>query len=157
MLVPAVYSDSPQRAKQPGLGLTTQEHPGASMASHRKDKMADNKYGDIYTEDEVVEIVRLAKTEVLNLVKSGSSDDEIDERFSEGNIREVARTEIERVFHPGEPLFVLRGQDKRALGAVRWYRDHQWPGSKNDHIDSIDEALARFEAYRKLGSMKEPD
>ena len=48
-------------------------------------------------------------------------------RFNEADIREVARTEIERKFMPGEPLFILRGQDRRALGAVRWYRDHQWP------------------------------
>ena len=121
--------------------------------------MADNKYGELYTEDEVVKIVQMAVQSMIELV--GNSDItnglDIDGHFSEGNIREVARTEIERVFHPGEPLFVLRGQDKRALGAVRWYRDHQWPGSKHDHIDSIDEALARFEAYRKLGRMKEPD
>ena len=120
--------------------------------------MADNKYGEIYTEDEVVKVVQLAVVEVLKLCKVDKAwEDDINGRFSEGNIREVARTEIDRVFHPGEPLFILRGQDRRALGAVRWYRDHQWPGSKPDHIESIDEALARFEAYRQLGSMKEPD
>lgn len=121
--------------------------------------MADNKYGEIYTEDEVVQVVRLAIQSMVELV--GNSDItngvDIDGHFSEGNIREVARTEIPRTFHDGEPIFILRGQDKRALGAVRWYRDHQWPGSKPEHIDSIDEALARFEAYRKLAATKEPD
>jgi hypothetical protein len=119
--------------------------------------MADGKYGEIYTEDEVVKIVQLAVNSVLDLVEEEVEDDEILERFSDANIREVARTDIERKFHPGEPIFILRGQDKRAMGAVRWYRDHQWPNATQDHLDSVDSALQHFDAYRGIGHMKEPD
>jgi hypothetical protein len=120
--------------------------------------MADNKYGEIYTEDELVQVVKMAVDQARALVDAGEPEDFIDAHFTEGNIREVARTEIERVFgKPGEPLFILRGQDKRALGAVRWYRDHQWPNATNDHIEKIDDAVALFEEYRKVGVMKEPD
>jgi len=119
--------------------------------------MADNKYGEIYTENEVVEIVQMAVDGVLKLIREGESEDEIKLRFNDGDIREVARTEIDRIWKAGEPLFILRGQDRRALGAVRWYRDHQWPNAEREHLEAIDEAVARFEAYRKIGVMKEPD
>jgi len=120
--------------------------------------MPDNKYGEIYTEDEVVKIVEMAVQAVIDWSADGKgSVEEIWSSFSEGNIREVARTDIERRFLPGEPLFILRGQDRRALGAVRWYRDHQWPSADKEHLDRIDEALARFEAYRKVAATKEPD
>ena len=120
-------------------------------------KIADNKYGELYTEDELVQVVRMAVEETIGLCESGETDDMVWERFTEGNIREVARTEIERKFKPGEPLFILRGQDRRALGAVRWYRDHQWPNATQEHLESIDEALAFFESYRKMAGTKEPD
>lgn len=119
--------------------------------------MADNKYGEIYTEDELIEVVQMAVDAVLGLVNSGEDHNEIKLRFNEADIREVARSDIDRKFLPGEPLFVLRGKDRRALGAIRWYRDHQWPNATPEHLDGIDEALARFEAYRKLAATKEPD
>jgi hypothetical protein len=119
--------------------------------------MADNKYGEIYTEDEVVQLVQMAVKEVLKGIREGNDEAVINDVFNEGDIREVARTEIERKFLPGEPLFILRGQDKRALGAVRWYRDHQWPNATQEHIDKVDDAVALFEEYRKVGAMKEPD
>jgi len=122
--------------------------------------MADNKYGEVYTEDELVALVTLAVDEVIRLnTDDGEDFEEIRSRFTDGNIREVARTEIERVFGAGEPLFILRGKDRRALGAIRWYRDHQWPNATKQHLDSIDEAVAFFESYRKLeaSKMKEPD
>lgn len=119
--------------------------------------MADNKYGEIYTEDELVQVVQMAVKEALRAVHDGHTDDVIIDTFNEGDIREVARTEVERKFLPGEPLFILRGQDRRALGAVRWYRDHQWPNATTEHIEKIDDAVALFEEYRKVGAMKEPD
>ena len=119
--------------------------------------MADNKYGELYTEDEVVKLVQMAVDASLSFVNNGEASSEVKERFNEGDIREVARTEISRVFHPGEPLFVLRGQDRRALGAVRWYRDHQWPNATQEHLNNIEEALAFFEQYRKIAGTKEPD
>jgi hypothetical protein len=119
--------------------------------------MADNKYGEIYTEDELVQVVQMAVTSTLEMVANGVDKPEIMLSFNEGDIREVARTEIERVWKPGEPLFILRGQDRRALGAVRWYRDHQWPNADQEHLNRIDEALAYFDQYRKLAGTKEPD
>lgn len=119
--------------------------------------MADNKYGELYTEDEVVQLVKMAVESAVNFMDNGESPDDVLERFTDADIREVARTDIERKFHPGEPLFVLRGQDKRALGAVRFYREHQWPSATQEHLNSVDAAVERFEAYRNLGHMKEPD
>jgi hypothetical protein len=119
--------------------------------------MADNKYGEIYTEDELVEVVQMAVDGVLKLVKDGEDENEIKLRFNDGDIREVARTEIDRHWLAGEPLFILRGKDRRALGAVRWYRDHQWPNAESEHLERIDDAVALFEEYRKVGVMKEPD
>lgn len=118
---------------------------------------ADNKYGELYTEDEVVRIVQIAVDSALEYATNGDEPREIRAMFSDGNIREVARADINRMFLPGEPLFVLRGQDRRAIGAIRWYRDHQFPSARPEHLDSIDEALARFEAYRNLAGTKEPD
>ena len=119
--------------------------------------MADNKYGEIYTEDEVVQIVQLAVQDAVHSVSNGENPEEVKARFTEGDIREVARTDLNRKFKPGEPLFILRGQDRRALGAVRWYRDHQWPNSDPAHLERIDEAVAFFEQYRKMAGTKEPD
>ena len=118
---------------------------------------ADGKYGEIYTEDELVSVVRMAVNSALEFVNNGEPTKQVLDRFNEGNIREVARTEIDRRFHPGEPIFILRGQDKRALGAVRFYRDHQWPNASQEHLNSIDRAVEHFEAYRTVGHMKEPD
>jgi histidinol phosphatase-like PHP family hydrolase len=118
---------------------------------------ADMKYGEIYTEDEVVKIVQMAVEDAVISVARGENHEEVRERYTEGNIREVARTDIDRIFHPGEPLFILRGQDRRALGAIRFYREHQWPNATKEHLDSIDDAVELFEAYRKVGHMKEPD
>ena len=119
--------------------------------------MADGKYGEVYTEDEVVAIVKMAVDDAVASVVSGENPEEVKSRFTEGDIREVARTDIKRVFHPGEPIFVLRGQDKRALDTVKFYREHQWPNATKEHLDSIDDAVEHFEAYRNLGHMKEPD
>jgi hypothetical protein len=119
--------------------------------------MADNKYGELYSEDELVKVVEMAVQAVIDLCANGEDTNEIWGRFSEANIREVARADIERSWKPGEPLFVLRGQDRRALGAIRWYRDHQFPSAPQEHLDKIDEAVARFEAYRKMAATKEPD
>lgn len=119
--------------------------------------MADNKYGEVYTEDELVQVVQMAVDSTLKMVANDVDFNEIKLTFNDGDIREVARTDIERTWKPGEPLFILRGQDRRALGAVRWYRDHQWPNAEQDHLDRIDEAVAFFESYRKLSGTKEPD
>jgi hypothetical protein len=119
--------------------------------------MADGKYGELYTEDEVVKIVQMAVDDATASVAAGENAEEVKSRFTEGDIREVARTDLDRVFHPGEPIFVLRGQDKRALDTVNYYRQHQWPNATQEHLDSIDNAIEHFTAYRDLGHMKEPD
>lgn len=119
--------------------------------------MADGKYGEVYTEDEVVKIVQMAVDDAIASVVAGENSEEVKSRFTEGDIREVARTDLDRVFHPGEPLFILRGQDKRALSTVEFYRQHQWPNATEDHLNSIDNAIEHFKAYRDLAHTKEPD
>ena len=131
--------------------------PRLYCRSKKVSKIADNKYGELYTEDELVKIVQMAVASALEFSNDGETPEQVKERFSDPDIREVARTDIDRKFNPGEPLFILRGQDRRALGAIRWYRDHQWPNATQEHLDSIEEAVAFFEQYRKLAGTKEPD
>ena len=119
--------------------------------------MADTKYGEVYTEEELITVVQMAVVSVLEAVSNGEADEDIKRQFTAGEICQVARNDIDRKFSPGEPLFILRGQDKRALGAVRWYRDHQWPSATQDHLSNIDKAVEHFEAYRQIGPVKEPD
>ena len=62
-------------------------------------------------------------------------------------------------FPPDEPTFTLRARDKRALAALRYYRDHQSPIAPTNHLDGIEAAYRNFDdfAINNRELMKEPD
>lgn len=97
------------------------------------------KYGRLFTEDDVRSMLEAYEETGHNfddLVQSG--------RFT---------------FPEDEPLFVLRAQDKRALGAIRYYQDHQNPRASIAHLNNIERAVRAFEDFRfhKADRLKEPD
>lgn len=105
--------------------------------------MADNKYGRIFTEEDVHQIVRHA-------VEFEFSSEEDLTDFLEG---------FEGKFPKDEPTFTLRAQDRRAISAIRFYSDHQSPKVSMKHEESIDDTLAEFDRWRKENPdrLKEPD
>lgn len=105
--------------------------------------MADSKYGNIFTEGEVRQIVQECAEQ------GWGSESELDE-FLSG---------FRRKFPPEEPTFTLRARDRRALGAVRFYADNQSLNAPQNHLAGVDRAVSDFEAYRRNnpGEMKEPD
>lgn len=101
--------------------------------------MADRKYGRIFTEADVYHMF-----------------------FTIGIGQEEASSIIDDTktkFPPDEPVFVLRGQDRRALGAIHFYRDHQAHDARTFHLEGIDKAVADFEKFRRdnLDKMKDPN
>jgi hypothetical protein len=109
--------------------------------------MADDKYGRIFTEEDVLKIVSGF------LGAAG-------QRFDAEDIRERIG-DIEGFFPSDEPLFILRGQDKRALGCVRNYRTMAVYGVKvsREFEKGLDAAVAAFEQFRidNPDRMKDPD
>jgi len=99
----------------------------------------DNKYGRIFTEEDVKRLLQ------------------DDRYFVSGRPVEEILDEFEGKFPKNEPVFVLRGQDKRAIGALRYYRDHQDPRAPLSHLDSVDKAYDRFSDFRIHHETKEPD
>ncbi len=118
--------------------------------------MADNKYGRIFTENDVLAII----SRVANTKETRGID-------PEQLLREVLECdgpfddydELRLKFDADEPLFILRGRDKRAAGAIMHYRDHQSPSAPHNHTAAIDAAFLAFNTYRQEhpGMMKEPD
>lgn len=107
--------------------------------------MPDSKYGRIFTESDVQKLLQLA---------TGEEDFDL-----AGHLATADEMGISFKFPEDEPMFVLRARDKRALGAIRFYADHQNPRAPQNHIDGIDKALDAFEHYRHWQSnkMKDPD
>jgi len=101
----------------------------------------DKKYGRLFTEDDVRTLVEVAM----------SLDEEI-------NIQTFI-DEFEGKFPVDEALFLLRAQDKRALGAIRFYYDHQSPRANQGHLDAIQHAIDSFDKFRlkNVERVKEPD
>lgn len=100
--------------------------------------MSDNKYGNLYTEDDVKKIVQHCMEQEIQ------GDDELME------IIERLRADDGLKFMAGEPLFVLRGKDRLALAAVRCYLE-RCEGSQHvpaAHIDSVVTAVHGFECFR---------
>jgi hypothetical protein len=110
--------------------------------------LAENKYGQLYTEADVVAI--------LDFVL-----EDLDSPLTVGDYMEAVRAGEAGTlkFPPDEPTFVLRGQDKRALAAVRFYRDHQNPRASFLHSNGVEKAMTAFEKFRVVHNdrLKEPD
>lgn len=111
--------------------------------------MADNKYGRVFAESDVAKILEWVE-ENTNPASAIDYDGIIESMDEEG---------VRFKFEPDEPLFILRGHDKRAIGAIKFYSDHQSPRAPVNHLDAIDKALQAFIDYREAnpGKLKEPD
>jgi erythromycin esterase-like protein len=110
--------------------------------------VADNKYGRVFTESDVEKI--------LEWFEEQGEGQPLDlEAALEGMDGQGVRFK----FEADEPLFILRGHDRRAVGAIRFYQDHQHPRTPQNHTDAIASAVAAFDRYREEnpGKLKEPD
>jgi hypothetical protein len=103
--------------------------------------MADNKYGNLYTREDVIDIFK---------------------KILDDDILDSDKKAIDA--HQGKlsgdmPVMVLLGQDRRALGAVKFYQGNQSPDASQHHLDLIDKTVGDFEVWRTDHSftMKEPD
>jgi hypothetical protein len=97
----------------------------------------DNKYGRVFTQGDVEKIfewiVAQGEGQPLNLGMTLESMDDEGVRFK---------------WNANEPIFVLRGQDRTAEAAIRFYREHQRPSAPPDHLDAIDSAVDSFREFR---------
>jgi hypothetical protein len=109
----------------------------------------DNKYGRIFTASDVEKILEW----VEDNTNSASNID------CDGILEAMDEEGVRFKFDVDEPLFVLRGRDKRAAGAIMHYRDHQAPSAPDNHTEAIQRAFRAFNDYREThpGMMKEPD
>src|SRR5436190_14751506 len=106
--------------------------------------MSDIKYARVFTQEDVLAIVR----ECMESNAMGTDDTQTIIDSFEGR------------FPVDEPQFVLRGQDRMALGTVRHYRELcDVRGVSNEHRDGVDEAISDFESFRvdNPDRMKDPD
>jgi len=104
--------------------------------------VSDNKYGRIFTASDVQKI----------LDATGGGD--------LGHILEAMDAQDVRFKWPvDEPLFILRGRDKRARGAVRFYADHQSAQAPFNHMNAVEAAYRAFDTYADANPhlLKEPD
>jgi hypothetical protein len=118
----------------------------------------DNKYGRIFTEADVISILEHAVSQLAS--DEFDTPEAVDEEAA--NLLDEAvgpGTDLRLKFDKDEPLFILRGRDKRAIGAIKFYSEHQSPRAPVNHLDAIDKALQAFIDYRESspGQMKEPD
>jgi hypothetical protein len=117
--------------------------------------MSDNKYGRIFTEDDVREMINSAV--FVGIEVAEESDDP--QHFNGDAVFDAVSTGFTTRFPEDEPVFVLRARDKRALAALRYYRDHQSQNAPTNHLDGIEKAYKDFDDFatnhREL--MKEPD
>lgn len=104
--------------------------------------MPDSKYGRVFIENDVIAILEAA----------GNED-------GEDTLNKVVEDVRLKFNDETEPLFVLRGRDKRALAAVRYYRDNQSSSAPQNHLDGCDKAVRQFEEFRSMSpeQMREPD
>lgn len=112
--------------------------------------MADLKYGRLFTLEDVQRIVDY-------VAFSDAHDDGPDVGNVLADMESDGKPPMK--FPADEPLFLLRAQDKRAIGAVRFYSDHQSPRAPMQHIERIDDAVSDFESFRLRNPerTKEPD
>jgi hypothetical protein len=111
--------------------------------------MADNKYGRVFTEGDVEKILEWVE-------ENTNSASNID---FDGILTGMDEDGVRFKFEPDEPIFILRGHDRRAIAAIRHYQDHQSPRAPQNHVDAIASAVAAFDRYREEnpGKLKEPD
>jgi hypothetical protein len=108
--------------------------------------MTDNKYGRLFTRDDVEKIVNLVR--------------KFDEESGSRVDLDLVISDNAFTFPADEPLFVIRAKDQLGLAQVRNYGTLcRARGCKAAHLDGIDRAERDFEAFRREHSdrMKKPD
>lgn len=105
--------------------------------------MTDRKYGRVFTEDDVRQIVQWA----------------IENEIETETELSAYLGEFEGKFPADEPTFTLRARDQRAIGALAFYRSHQSHTAPANHLDGIQAAVNDFDRYREENRelMREPD
>jgi len=108
----------------------------------------DSKYGRLFTENDVIELMSQAAKAYVGI-----------ERGPSVNQIMYIIADFEGKFPEDEPNFLLRAQDRWALGALRHYQQHQFKDASQDHLDNIDNAVVAFEQFRLNNNdrMKNPD
>jgi hypothetical protein len=118
--------------------------------------MTDLKYGRIFTEDDVRQIVNAAVYAGIELAETGDEEDTRD--FHGDAIYDAVVSGLNLKFPEHEPLFVLRGQDSTATATLSSYR---WAcveaGSPQSHIDAIDAVIESFTNWQAKHEPKVPD
>lgn len=100
--------------------------------------MADNKYGRLFTEDDLRNVVQKA------MEQSITGDDGLDkilvQMYEDG----------EFTFGKDEPLFALRGQDKLAVQAISDYGSiSSANGVHQDQQHAVQKALDQFKVWQR--------
>ena len=103
-------------------------------------RVMDSKYGQLYTTDDMIAFARIVVESNLNREDLEDGVDELLDHF-EGR------------FPKDEPLFLLRGQDRRALNAVRNYRTMTaYSGSTEpsaEFLAGLDATVVHFEDFKE--------
>lgn len=111
--------------------------------------MSDSKYGRIFTEQDVLDFVQ------STLQAYFGENARIDHEAVKGRL-----AQFEGRFPQDEPIFVLRGQDRKALAGIRAYNLACTPEtSPMEHLEAITNAIDLFERFRidNPDRMKHPD
>jgi hypothetical protein len=117
----------------------------------------DRKYGRMFTMSDVLAIIEL----VANTKEVRGIDPE--QIFTEIETCDGPFLDMEAPprfkFDKDEPTFTLRARDKRAVGAIKFYEDHQSPRAPVNFLEGIEAARRDFDVYRTTypAQMKEPD
>lgn len=122
--------------------------------------MSDNKYGRIFTEEDVKQFIGMAfvageeaENDSPTSAGGGEHGCDVDALFEAFDGEEFR-------FPEDEPMFVMRGQDRLALGTLRKYQElaeaHE---CDQDHLNTIEQTLRQFEHFRVSNpdKIKKPD
>lgn len=100
--------------------------------------MPDGKYGRIFTEEDVREILVFA-----------CDDNKLSAGEAMNDLVHSKHSPVQTRFPADEPIFVLRGQDRLALGAIQHYY-HRCMGRLRPQalLTEVERALKAFEQFR---------
>jgi hypothetical protein len=106
--------------------------------------MADNKYGRLFTIEDVEKIVAASGAEMTDVEGILAQEDAVGTQFK---------------FPADEPLFLARAQDRYAEGAVRSYVHviNASPRVPDAHKDMAMKTARDFRDYRDNHEVKDPD
>lgn len=113
----------------------------------------DRKYGRIFT---MADVEKIFEWFGKNWTDAGGAEMNID---VDTIIESMDAEGVRFKFPEDEPVMVFRARDKRAIGVIRHYEDHQSPRAPVAFLESIQDARRDFEQYREdhPEMIKEPD